>query len=104
MSLRRTRDKPGPDIQAELELELDRSVIGADGEERVALVLRLALRNVDMHGWRAAINDDGSHVDLQRGSVPLELGLRATSRRISRMVSRSDDRACSEARASAALR
>ena len=60
---------------AELELELDRPAMYADPDERAALVLRQALRDVDLHGWTATLSDDGSRVHLDGGSVSLDVGL-----------------------------
>jgi hypothetical protein len=33
------------------------------------------VRNIELHGWRAAISDDGSRLALTGGSVSLDLGL-----------------------------
>jgi hypothetical protein len=43
--------------------------------ERAELVLRQALRDVDLHGWTASITDDGCRVHLEGGSVSIDLGL-----------------------------
>ena len=59
----------------ELELSLDRPAARVDRDERAQLVLEQALRNVDMHGWSAAISDDGCRLQLSGGSVSLDLGL-----------------------------
>jgi hypothetical protein len=74
-NLSRMRDCPPEDVVAELELELDRPAVCSDRDERVELVLRQALRNVDLHGWSAAITADGSRLHLDGGSVSLDLGL-----------------------------
>jgi hypothetical protein len=58
-----------------LELELDRPAARTDRDERAQLVLEQALRNVDLHGWSAAISDDGCRLQLTGGSVSLDLGL-----------------------------
>ena len=47
----------------------------ADPDERAALVLRQALRDVDLHGWTATLSDDASRVHLDGGSVSLDIGL-----------------------------
>jgi hypothetical protein len=75
LNLQRMRDKSAADVEAELELEFDQPANSADRAERVELVLRQALRDVDLHGWRASISDDGSRVQLEGGSVTLDLGL-----------------------------
>lgn len=76
-NLRRIRGRSAHEIGAELELELDKPAIDVDHDARKRLVLRQALRNVDMHGWRATITDDGSSVRLDGGSVSIDLGLGA---------------------------
>ena len=74
-NLERMRDRPPRDVEAELELELDRPAMCAERDERAELVLRQALRNVDLHGWSAAITPDGARLHLEGGSVSLDLGL-----------------------------
>jgi hypothetical protein len=77
MNLQRMRDGSARDVLAELELELDRPAACTERSERAELVLRQALRNVELHGWTAAITDDGTRVHLDGGSVSLDLGLSA---------------------------
>ncbi|HUA48802.1 MAG TPA: hypothetical protein VMA77_26450 [Solirubrobacteraceae bacterium] len=74
-NLNRMRDCAPQDVIAELELELDRPAVCSQRDERAELVLRQALRNVDMHGWKAAITADGARLHLDGGSVSLDLGL-----------------------------
>jgi len=74
-NLRRLREGSPYDVLAELELELDRPAMSADPDERAELVLRQALRNVELHGWTATLSDDASRVHLEGGSVSLDLGL-----------------------------
>jgi hypothetical protein len=74
-NLDRMRDCLPQDVVAQLELELDRPAVCSDRDERASLVLRQALRNVDLHGWSAAITPDGSRLHLDGGSVSLDLGL-----------------------------
>lgn len=74
-NLQRLRDFSPRQVEAELELELDRPANDGDREERVRLVLRQALRDVELHGWDAAITDDGSRLNLRGGSVTLDIGL-----------------------------
>jgi hypothetical protein len=77
LNLQRMRDRPPGDVEAELELELDRPAMSSDRHERAELVLRQALRNIDLHGWTASITDDGCRIHLAGGSVSLDLGLSA---------------------------
>jgi hypothetical protein len=74
-NLQRLRLDSPYDVLAELELELDRPAMCAEPGERAELVLRQALRDVDLHGWTASLSDDGSRVHLEGGSVSLDLGL-----------------------------
>ena len=78
-NLQRIRDGWACDVLAELELELelDRPAMCAEREERAELVLRQALREVDLHGWTANVTDDGCRIHLDGGSVSLDLGLSA---------------------------
>ena len=77
-NLQRMRDGSPYDVLAELELELDRPAACAEREERAGLVLRQALRDVDLHGWKASVTDDGCRIHLDGGSVSLDLGLSAS--------------------------
>lgn len=74
-NLQRLRDREARDVEAQLELELDRGMLNNGREERAELVLRQARRHVDMHGWRMRITDDSSRLHLHGGSVSLDLGL-----------------------------
>jgi hypothetical protein len=74
-NLQRLRVDSPYDVLAELELELDRPAMYAGPEERAELVLRQALRDVDLHGWTASLSDDASRVHLEGGSVSIDLGL-----------------------------
>jgi hypothetical protein len=75
LNLQRMREGSPRDVLQELELELDRPAARIDREERAQLVLEQALRTVDLHGWCAAISDDGCRLHLSGGSVSLDLGL-----------------------------
>ena len=78
-NLQRLRDLDPAAIVVELDLELDRPESGHGGsEERRARLLQVALRNVDAHGWDAAISGDGARLHLSGGSVSLDLGLSAS--------------------------
>lgn len=86
-NLQRLRSKDTEfDVEFELQLELDRPSFDDTRDERAARVLALALRDVDMHGWSAAITEDGSAVRLTGGSVSLDISLGAlTQQFIDRM-------------------
>jgi hypothetical protein len=75
INLQRLRDKSIPEVQAQLGLELNAPYTNPDRDARADLVLRQALRDVDMHGWTAAITDDGCRIHLDGGSVSIDLGL-----------------------------
>ncbi|MGA8338342.1 MAG: hypothetical protein WB761_26660 [Solirubrobacteraceae bacterium] len=74
-NLQRLRVDSPYDVLAELELELDRPAMCAETGERAGLVLRQALRDVELHGWTATLSDDASRVHLEGGSVSIDLGL-----------------------------
>jgi len=74
-NLQRMRDGSARDVEAELELEFDTRADELDRDQRTALVLRQALRDVDLHGWGAAVTDDGFRLRLDGGSVSLDIGL-----------------------------
>ena len=74
-NLERLRHGSPDDVLAELELELDRPAMYAEPDERAELVLRQALRGVDLHGWTATLSGDASRVHLEGGSVTIDLGL-----------------------------
>jgi hypothetical protein len=76
-NLQRLRVDSPYNVLAELELELDRPAMCGDPDERAELVLRQALRDVDLHGWTATLSDDASRVHLEGGSVSIDLGLSA---------------------------
>ena len=76
-SLASLRDATPNEIVFQLELELDQPEYGHTPKERADRVLRVALRNVDLHGWKAEITPDMARVRLSGGSVTLDLGLSA---------------------------
>ena len=78
LNLQNIRDKSVKDLEAVLELELDTPAMHVDSDERKDLVLRQALRNVDMHGWSAEITDDDCRLHLDGGSVSIDLALSAS--------------------------
>lgn len=77
LNLQRIRDRSPEEVFARLELELDRPAMCTEREERAELVLRQSLRGVELHGWTAAITEDGVRLHLDGGSVSLDLGLSA---------------------------
>lgn len=79
MNLGRLRDKSPAQIDYELTLELNTPSSANDAAERAERVLRVALRDVDMHHWSAQITDDCSSVRLSGGSVSIDLGLGASA-------------------------
>lgn len=68
-------------IEGELQLQLDSPLIQNTREERAQRILRVALRNVEMHGWTGQINHDASALHLDGGSVSLDLALSPTLRK-----------------------
>lgn len=78
LNLQRLREKSAHDVGVTLELELDSPAMDVDRAERRALLLRQALRDVELHGWTAAVSEDCSRIHLDGGSVSLDLGLSAT--------------------------
>jgi hypothetical protein len=76
-NLQRLRDGSPRDVMAELELELDRPAMYLDRDARAELVLRQALRHVEMRGWTGSITDDAARLRLGGGSVSIDLGLSA---------------------------
>lgn len=75
INLQRLRDKSPGEVDATLQLELDRETWPDTPDERADHVLQAACRNVDLHGWQAAITEDGSRLRLSGGSVSIDLGL-----------------------------
>lgn len=68
-------------IEYELTLELNEPTSTKDRDEHATRVLALALRDVDLHGWDAAVTDDGSAIRLSGGSVSLQIALGAAAQR-----------------------
>ena len=77
-NLQRLRDRSPAEIDYQLTLELNQPADSSDPDERVARVLRLAVRDVDLHHWTAAISEDRARLTLSGGSVSLDLGLSAS--------------------------
>jgi len=81
-NLERLRDRGDKaHIEYELTLELNEPASTDDRDERAARVLALALRDIDLHGWDAAVTDDGSAIKLSGGSVSLQIALGAATQR-----------------------
>jgi hypothetical protein len=80
LNLQRLRGKSPQDIDYELTLELNQPPSDGTPDERGARVRRVALRDVDMHHWTAALTDDRSSLRLSGGSVSVDLGLGASVR------------------------
>lgn len=77
-NLQRLRDKTLDEIEYELQLELDRPLLEGTRDERAEHVRRLALRGVELHGWKAEVTDDGARLRLTGGSVSLDIALSAS--------------------------
>jgi hypothetical protein len=71
------RDSSAAEIAFHLELELDRPERSATAQERSERVAAVAMRNVELHGWSAAVTEDHCRLRLTGGSVTLDLGLSA---------------------------
>jgi hypothetical protein len=78
MNLERLRDKPPEEIEYQLILELNEPAMAHSESERIERVMRVALHEVDMHQWTAAITDDRARLRLSGGSVSIDLGLSAS--------------------------
>jgi hypothetical protein len=77
LNLQGLRDLTPDALDLELQLRLDRPPIPNTRDARATLMLRAALRNVELHGWTGSISDDGCRLHLSGGSVSLDLGLSA---------------------------
>lgn len=80
-NLRRLREQTPAAIEVELQLELDAPLVEHTRAERAERILRVATRDVELHGWTPSINADASAVHLEGGSVSLDLALSPTVRR-----------------------
>jgi len=78
MNLRPLRESGPEELEATLQLLLDRPEVDQSRVSRERRVLAAALRGVDLHGWNAAVTPDGSAVRLEGGSVTLDLAVGAT--------------------------
>jgi hypothetical protein len=78
LNLQSLRDKPPPEIDYLLALELNLDTRESTPDKRKHWVLEAALRNVDLHDWQADITADGDRLHLEGGSVTIDLGLSTT--------------------------
>ena len=81
MNLERLRTLGPVEIEADLQLELDAPLILNTRAERADRIVRVAIRNVDLHGWVGEINEDASSLILRGGSATIHLALSPTLRR-----------------------
>lgn len=77
-NLRFLRDRTENELSEAIELELDQPEREGTPSERADRVLQVALRNVDVHGWKAEVTPDHSRLRLSGGSVTIDLGLSAS--------------------------
>jgi hypothetical protein len=81
LNLRRLRDKNGAAIAEDLVMQLNQPAPARTRDARAKQVLRVALRDVELHGWTAKISPDATRLQLWGGSVTLDLGLSAELKR-----------------------
>jgi hypothetical protein len=79
-NLQYLRDVSLEELDARLELSLNRPLRDASPAERARGVLEVATRGVDLHGWQAELTPDHARLHLRGGSVTLDLGLGAVVR------------------------
>ena len=78
-NLQPLRDADPKDVAAAITLTVNENV-GETRDRRAKQVFLSAIRDVDLHGWAAAISDDATRLQLRGGSVGLDIGLSATLR------------------------
>jgi hypothetical protein len=78
-NLQSLRDADPKDVAGAITLTLNENV-GETREQRAKQVYLTATRDVDLHGWTAAISEDSTRIQLRGGSVKLDVGLSATLR------------------------
>jgi len=78
-NLQPLRDADPKDVVAAITLTVNENV-GETREQRAKQVYLSAIRDVDLHGWTAAISDDATRLQLRGGSVALDVGLSAALR------------------------
>jgi hypothetical protein len=77
-NLRYLRSCTAAEVPAALELMLNAPERDDERSTRERRVLAAALRDVDLHGWDAALTDDGSAIRLTGGSVSLDIAVGAS--------------------------
>ena len=77
INLQRVRDPSPDEIERTLQWELNDAPLKDSRDERSQRILKLALRDVDLHGWDAAVTEDRTAVRVSGGSVSLDLSLSA---------------------------
>jgi len=75
-NLQPLRDADPLDVAAAITLTVNENV-GETRDVRAEQVYLSAIRDVDLHGWTAAISDDSTRLQLRGGSVTLDVGLSA---------------------------
>jgi len=76
LNLQEIRDVPDQKVEEAVALVLNTARAGTR-DARAHQILEVAIRNVDLHGWAAAVSDDSTRVLLRGGSVSLDVGLSA---------------------------
>ena len=79
LNLQRLRERSPLEVDYELTLELNQPADNSIDERR-GRVMRVALRDVDLHHWHTTITNDDSSLRLSGGSVSIDLGLSASVR------------------------
>ena len=74
-NLQYLRTLPIGEVCGGIELETDQRATQPSREARAAVLLSVALRNVNLHSWSAELTADSSRVHLDGGSVTLDIGL-----------------------------
>ena len=78
-NLQPLRDADRENLVAAITLTVNENV-GETRDARAKQVYLTAVRDVDLHGWTAAISDDSTRLQLRGGSVALDVGLSAGCR------------------------
>jgi hypothetical protein len=78
-NLQRLRDASPKALVETVTLTVNENV-GETREARAKQIYGTAIRDVDLHGWTAAISADSTRLQLRGGSVSLDLGLSARLR------------------------
>ena len=81
LNLQSLRDDSVADVFDDLALALNLGAPGASRDDRAEQVLRVATRDVDLHGWEVSVSDDSTRLHLEGGSVTLDVALSASIER-----------------------